>query len=207
MRLIEIELKCIVTPQILDKVHTKIQAMEYKGTVQNRDTYYDTSAWDFLRRAVFVRVRNSSVVEFKFNENIDPAHGQSTERVFPLLSSSDITEKMNALFAYFLPTWIAGTSFEDAVKKNSLIELATIENTREEYTGEDIILSIDHVKELGNFLEVEMHAEEGTDTKQVQQRLQAFVSDLEVEHIKVGYVELWLYKHNHEAYEAGRYHL
>ncbi len=114
---------------------------------------------------------------------------------------------MNALFSYFLPTWIATASFEDAVKQNGLIELATIDNTRKEYTGEGIILSIDHVQGLGNFLEIETHAEEDTNTNRAQERLQAFVSDLDVQHIKVGYVELWLYKHNVEAYAAGRYHL
>jgi adenylate cyclase class 2 len=205
--LIEIELKCALTPQLLETVQAKIQAMKFQGTVNNRDTYYDTPTWDLLKRAVFVRVRNNSKVEFKFNENIDLAHKQSTERVFPLLPSPDNIEKMNALFSYFLPTWVARASFEDAVKQNSLIELATIDNTREEYTGEGIILSIDHVQGLGNFLEVETHAEEGTNTGQAQERLQAFVSDLDVQHIKVGYVELWLYKHNLEAYAAGRYHL
>jgi adenylate cyclase class 2 len=205
--LIEIELKCALTPQILEKVQAKTQTMEFKGTVRNQDMYYDTPTWDLLKRAVFVRVRNRRMVEFKFNENIDLTHRQSTERSFPLLSSSESIEKMNALFSYFLPTWVATASFDDAVKQNGLIELASVDNTREEYTGEGIVLSIDHVKGLGNFLEVETHAEEGTNTDRAQKRLQAFVSDLDVQYIKVGYVELWLLEHNPEAYAAGRYHL
>jgi adenylate cyclase, class 2 len=206
--LIEIELKCALTPQLLEKVHAKTQAMDFKGTVQNQDIYYDTPAWDLLRRAVFVRVRNGSRVEFKFNEDIDQSHVQSTEHVFPLSLSHDITEKMNALFAYFLPDWVATASFEDAMKQNGLIELANIANTRKEYTGEGIILSVDHVKGLGDFLEVEVQVEEeDSNTSQIQEQLQAFVSDLTLQHIKVGYVELWLYEHNPEAYAAGRYHL
>jgi adenylate cyclase class IV len=181
--------------------------MEFKGTVHNSDTYYDTPTWDLLRRAVFVRVRNNQKVEFKFNEDTTQAHGLVNERVFPLQSSPTELDKMNALFAYFLPTWIPATSFEEAIKANKLIELVSIDNTREAYADENIGLSIDHVKGLGNFLEVETHCEEDTDTSQAQARLQAFVSDLDVQHIKVGYVELWLHKHNPAAYQAGRYHL
>jgi predicted adenylyl cyclase CyaB len=83
----------------------------------------------------------------------------------------------------------------------------SINNTRESYADEHIDLSIDHVKGLGDFLEIETQCEEDADTTQAQALLQAFIADLHVEHIKVGYVELWLYKHNPEAYQAGRYHM
>jgi len=114
---------------------------------------------------------------------------------------------MNALFAYFLPTWRPAPSFEEVLKKNGLIELANIDNRREEYQMPGITLSIDHVAGLGNFLEVEANCEEDADTSPAQAQLQVFLSDLQVEHIKVGYVELWLYTHHREAYQAGRYHL
>jgi predicted adenylyl cyclase CyaB len=114
---------------------------------------------------------------------------------------------MHALFSYFLPAWVPATPFNEAVKKNGLIELVRIENKREAYGSEHIALSIDHVEGLGYFLEVETQCEEDTDTSLAQARLQAFVSDLQVQHIKVGYVELWLAQHNPEAYLAGRYHM
>jgi adenylate cyclase, class 2 len=205
--MIEIELKCALSPQLLEKVRQKIQGMEFRGTVYNHDIYYDTPTWDLLRRAVFVRVRNSSTIEFKFNEAVSQDHGQANERVFPLQGSPTDVDRLNSLFTYFLPTWIPATSFEDAITKNDLIHLASIDNTREAYANEHIDLSIDHVKGLGDFLEVETQCEEGVDTTQAQARLQAFVADLPIQHIKVGYVELWLYKHNPEAYQAGRYHL
>ncbi len=63
--MIEIELKCALTPHLLEKVQAKTQSMEFKGTVNNRDTYYDTPTWDLLKKAVFVRVRNSSNVEIQ----------------------------------------------------------------------------------------------------------------------------------------------
>jgi adenylate cyclase class IV len=205
--LIEVELKCELSPQLLEKVRQKIQGMQFRGTAYNHDIYYDTPTWDLLRRAVFVRVRNNQKIEFKFNEDASQEHKLAFERVFPLQTSPSELDKLNSLFAYFLPTWQSATSFEDALTKNNLTQLVTVNNTREAYANEYIDLSIDHVKGLGDFLEVETQCEEDGDTIQAQARLQAFVADLHVQHIKVGYVELWLYKHNPEAYQAGRYHL
>jgi len=205
--LIEIELKCELSLQLLEKVRQKIQGMEFRGTVYNHDIYYDTPAWDLLRRAVFVRVRNNQKIEFKFNEDASPEHKQALERIFPLQTSPSDLDRLNSLFAYFLPTWIPATSFEDAITKNKLIQLVSVNNTREVYTDGQIDLSIDHVKGLGDFLEIETQCEEDADTTQSQALLQAFVADLHVQHIKVGYVELWLYKHNLKAYQAGRYHM
>ena len=205
--MIEIELKCELPPQLLEKVRQKIQGMEFRGTVYNHDIYYDTPTWDLLRRAVFVRVRNQQAIEFKFNENASQEHKLATERVFPLQPSPTDLDRLNSLCAYFLLTWVPAMSFEDAIIKNNLIQLASINNTRETYANEHIDLSIDHVKGLGDFLEVETQCAEDTETTQAQARLQAFVTDLHVEHIKVGYVELWLYKHNPAAYQVGRYHL
>jgi adenylate cyclase class IV len=205
--LIEIELKCELSPQLLEKVRQKIQGMEFRGTAYNDDIYYDTPTWDLLRQAVFVRVRNTQKIEFKFNENASQEHKMSIERIFPLHIPSNDLDRLNSLFTHFLPTWTPATSFEDAITKNGLIQLASVNNTRESYANEDIDLNIDHVKGLGDFLEVETQCEEDADTTQAEAILQAFVADLHVEHIKVGYVELWLYKHNPAAYQAGRYHL
>lgn len=205
--MVEIELKCELSPELLDRVREKTRGMTFNGTAHNQDIYYDTSAWDLLRRGVFVRVRNNRQVEFKFNEGLTQEHGQVRERTFPLAADPIQLEKIQALFTTFLPAWIPAASFAEAVQKNGLVELVTIDNTHEIFVNEDFALSIDHVAGLGNFLEVETHCEEGADTGQAQARLQAFVSDLHVEHVKVGYVELWLYRHNPAAYAAGRYHL
>jgi adenylate cyclase class IV len=205
--LIEVELKCELSPRLLEKVRQKIQGMQFRGTVYNHDIYYDTPTWDLLRRAVFVRVRNNQKIEFKYNEDAPQEHKLAFERVFPLQPSPPELDRLNSLFAYFLPTWTPATSFEDALTKNNFVQLVSINNTREAYADEHIDLSIDHVKGLGDFLEVETQCEEAAETTDAQARLQAFVADLHVQHIKVGYVELWLYKHNQEAYQAGRYHL
>jgi adenylate cyclase class 2 len=204
---IEIELKCELSPQLVKKVREKVRGMAFEGTTRNHDVYYDTPTWELLRRAVFLRVRNHQQVEVKFSEDSAPVHGLVKERIFPLDSSSSAAGQMHTLLTYFLPTWIPAPSFEEAIHANGLIEFVCIDNTRKAYAGEQIRLSIDQVEGLGDFLEVETHCEEEAETGEAQARLQAFVSDLQVQHINVGYVELWLARHNPAAYQAGKYHL
>lgn len=181
--------------------------MQCDGTVRNVDIYYDTPAYNLLQQAVFVRVRNNQHLEFKFNEHAEKTHGQSTERTFSLLPDADMAAKMHALFTRFLPHWYTAPTVEAAFTHNGLIELARIENNRESFSQDGIYVSIDHVTGLGEFLEVETRCEEGTDTSHAQSRLHTFISDLNVEHIRVGYVELWLRMHNPHAYQLGKYHL
>ncbi len=205
--LIETELKCKLSPELFSKLQKKLQQLRFDGTVHNIDTYYDTSDFALLKQAVFVRVRNNKQLDFKFNEKIVKVHGQSTERTFSLPLSVDKAEKMNALFTRFLPCWQSSPTVETAFKENGLIELARIDNRRDAHSGNKVYVSIDHVAGLGDFLEVETHNEEGADTTKAVARLQNFVADLDVQHINVGYVELWLLEHNPLAYELGQYHL
>ena len=205
--MIEIELKCEILPEMQGRLREKVEGMQFAGIVQNTDVYYDTPDYALLKRAVFVRMRNGKQLEFKFNEEIDQEHSQSTERVFPLQAEGEMIEKMNQLFRYFLPEWRDGASFAEAREQNGLIELVQIKNRREIYADREIELSIDHVEGLGDFLEVEIGCEEGADTSEAEEILRRFVADLQGEHIKVGYVELWLRLHNPHAYELGRYHL
>ena len=208
--MIEVELKCELSAALLPTLKTKLQHLSFAGSVHNIDTYYDTSDYQLLRQAVFVRIRNRHQLDFKFNEQvIEKAveHGQSTERSFPLEPTARNLAKMNALFVRFLPDWLVSSTVTEAITRNHLIELARIENRREEYAGENIYVSLDHVEGLGDFLEVETQCKEGSDTREAEALLQDFVADLHVQHIHVGYVELWLYKHNLDAYQLGRYHL
>ena len=205
--MIEVELKCQLFPELLAKLQERLQHMTFDGTVHIVDRYYDTPRFDLLQQAVFVRVRNNQRLEFKFNEQGETAHRQSTERVFSLFPDPGTCEKMNALFTRFLPHWFASSNFSEAVTKNHLTELAYINNTRGVYLDGAMHLGIDHVEGLGDFLEVEMQCEEDADTSEALALLHKFIADLDVEPIKVGYVELWLRLHNPQAYQLGKYRL
>lgn len=205
--MIEVELKCELRPELLSRLQHKLQQMRFVGTVHNLDVYYDTADYVFLRQAVFVRVRNQCKLEFKFNEHPELGHGQSTEHTFSLSPDEPLPPKANDLFAHFLPTWHTSSTLAEAISSNSLIELARIDNMRQDYEGDNIYLSLDQVANLGHFLEIETRAENHTGTSKAEARLQKFVADLDVQHIKVGYVELWLRKYNPAAYRLGRYQI
>ncbi len=206
--MIEVELKCELFPEALSKLKEKIRYLQFHGVVQSLDRYYDTSGFDLLQQAVFVRVRNNSQLQFKYNEGRDEAHVQSLERVFPLPpETAQQVEEMNALFARFSPTWHAEPDFEVARATNGLIELAQIKKIREVYSNDEIRMSIDHVAGLGDYLEVELQCEEGADTSKALAKLRTFVSELSTQPVNIGYVEMWLRVHNPQVYQLGRYRL
>lgn len=204
--MIEVELKCELFPEALRKLREKLQFMTFHGVVQSLDRYYDTIKFDLLQQAVFVRVRNNSQLQFKYNEGHDVAHVQSLERVFLLpQENAQQVEEMNALFTRFLPSWHAESDFEVARAANGLVELAHIGNRREVYTSDDMQISVDHVEDLGDFLEVELQCEEGSDTSKALVELHSFISELGVQPVEIGYVEMWLRVHNPQAYQLGKY--
>lgn len=205
--MIEVELKFALPQQVRAKLREKLQNAEFVGTIHNVDIYYDTVAFDLLKQAVFVRIRNGGSLQIKFNEAIEKVHGQVTERTFPLSSYLDHIEEINSLFRKFLPAWNAATSFDEAIRKNKLAELVQINNKREAYVSHGIHISLDHVETLGDFVEIEADYEEGSDTSHAVDMLSSFIADLNLQRVKTGYVELWLRIHNPDAYDLGKYQL
>jgi len=203
---IEVELKFELLPTSWPQLQKQLATMQLMRRVKNSDAYYDTTGFDFLRQAVFVRVRNRMHLEIKFNEQAAPAHIQSTERVFSLMPEPRQVEEMNALFSRFLPRWRAADTVKEALHRNGLIELAHIENRRVQYRYGDLVICVDQVEELGDFVEIEMQCEEGNDTHQMVAQVQDFAAGFAARQVRVGYVELWLKKHHPRAYQRGNYH-
>jgi len=203
---IEVELKFELLPTSWPQLKEQLQTMQLARRLRNSDTYYDTPGFDLLSQAVFVRVRNHLQLEFKFNEQAAPAHIQSTERVFSLMPELRQAEEMNALFSRFLPQWRSADTVEEALRQNGLIELAHIENRRAQYTYENLVICVDQVEGLGDFVEIETQCEEGSDTQQAVGRVQDFAAGFAARQVRVGYVELWLQKHHPQAYRRGKYH-
>ncbi|SRR5581483_5257551 len=202
--MIEVEVKFELLAQAQLKEY--FPTMQFVRHVHNSDVYYDTPGFDLLRQAVFVRVRNQQRLEFKFNAQADPAHVQSTERAFSLRPSPSEAEEMHALFTRFLPQWRTADSVEEALCCNGLVELARIENSRICYSREDIIICVDQVEGIGDFVEIEMQCEEDGDTRQAIARLCDLTAGFAARQVCVGYVELWLQRHHPHAYRLGKYH-
>jgi adenylate cyclase class 2 len=203
--MIEVELKFEIAPDARARLEKYLTTIGVARRLQNSDTYYDTPAFDLLSQAVFVRVRNQQRLEFKFNEQAAPEHLSCMERVFSLAPGPQQVEEMNSLFAGFLPGWHAAGTVGNALSENGLIELARIENRRVEYTCENLVVCVDHVEGLGDFLEIETHCAEENETRRAVAQLQAFAAGVEARQVHVGYVELWLRKHHPRAYRRGKY--
>jgi adenylate cyclase class IV len=203
---IEVEMKLELLPTSRPRLEEKLATMQFLGRLENSDTYYDTASFDLLSQAVFVRVRNHQRLEFKFNLEAAPAHIQSTERIFSLTPGQCKTEEMNALFSRFLPGWRFADTVEEALRQNSLVELAHIENRRAQYAYENLFICVDEVEGLGDFVEIEMQCEDGSDTHLVEALVQDFAVGFAAPLVRVGYVELWLLKHHPPAYQMGKYH-
>ncbi len=205
--MIELELKCNVSPDSWPLLQEKLQAAKPEGWIENFDVYYDTWTFDLLRQGVFVRVRNNYHLQFKFSARNNFDHVQCIERTFSLPLDQNSLEDSNRLFAQFLPEWDATSDFETIRKQNGLRELAVIENRRKLYSSDNMYLSIDHVKGLGDFFEIEIRGEENENTSEALTKLQTFASGINFEPINIGYVEMWLRLHNSLAYQLGKYHL
>ena len=204
--MIEVELKFELLPTSRPQLKEQFAKMQLARRLRNSDTYYDTPGFDLLSQAVFVRVRNHLQLEFKFNEQVAPAHIQSTERTFSLKPEPNQAEEMNALFSRFLPRWRSAGNFEEALGRNGLIELAHIENRRAQYIYGNLIICVDRVEGLGEFVEIEMQCEEGSDTDQAIAQVQDLAAGFAARQVRVGYVELWLQKYDPQAYQRGKYH-
>lgn len=205
--MIEVEVKCAVAPQARHLLEARLREARFERHTHNVDVYYDMPDWDLLQKAVFLRVRNQQKLEFKFNEQAEKAHIQSTERAFSLQPQPDQAAAMNELFSHFLPTWTSMPTWEAARLENKLVELARIENTRRQYSLDSVRLCVDHVTGLGDFLEAEIECAEGTDTRQARAQLYTFIAEFTTEPLPIGYVELWLRQHNPQAYCKGIYQL
>jgi adenylate cyclase class 2 len=202
----EVEITCALSPESQRLLHEKLSAMTRLATTQQLDTYYDTANWDLLRQAVFVRVRNSTTLQVKFDEEgSDKQHIECVERAFSVLVP--LPETAHELLRRFLPQWVAVPTFEEAVAANHLNVLVRLKKTRTLYSDGELIVALDHVEGLGDFVEVEIVCEEGEETSRARATLTTFAHEIAAVPLQAGYTELWLEKHNPDAYRAGQYHL
>src|SRR5579859_679706 len=203
--MIEVELKFAIKPDSRARLETYLGTIGCPCRLHNSDIYYDTSSFDLFSQAVFVRVRNQQRLEFKFNEQAAPEHLFCTERAYPLSARRGRLAEMNTLFAGFLPRWQVAGTISEAFEENGLIQLARIENSRAEYRYENLVVCVDHVWGLGDFLEIETQCEVESETPRAIEQVQAFAAGLEARQVHIGYVELWLQKYLPRAYRQGKY--
>lgn len=203
--MIEVELKFEITPATWPQLEQHLAEMQFVRQVRNSDHYYDTADFRLLSQAVFVRVRNQARLECKFNERAEPAHTHCTERAFSLVPEPEQASQMNALFSRFLPGWRCANTVHEAIAHNGLCVMVHIENHRTQYALEDMIVCVDRVEGLGDYLEIETQCREERETQQALVRLEGMAAGIALRPVRVGYVERWLQKHHPQVYQRGKY--
>lgn len=206
----EIEQTCEVTPAVQEQLWAYLVGREPDAIVTNDDRYYDTPEARLYEQAVFVRVRTNETqrtLQCKFDEpESDRHHISCTERAFAL-TEAPLPEGVHTIFTHFLPSWQPAASWAEACTRNHLEELTRITNTRYTYSLEHFTLCLDHVQDIGTFVEVEILCEEGANTQEAWARVCQFVETIGGVPLTAGYVELALRRNKPEIYARGLYHL
>ncbi|HEY7419689.1 MAG TPA: CYTH domain-containing protein, partial [Ktedonobacteraceae bacterium] len=180
----------------------RLEKMHLQEEKVCQDVYYDTLDYDLLchQQCVFVRLREGRLLQFKFDLNSEQQCA-CIEREFPL--QGDVPEKAQALFQTFLPEWQPAPTWEQAMTANQLVELARIEKRRSIYIDGPLIISIDRVEGLGDFVEIERNCREQNDAdiQAARAQVHTFLQEIGGIPLKAGYFEMWLYRHNQSAYQ------
>lgn len=201
--MLEIEIRCAITADVEMRLSKKLEQMRLlEEKPRGVDSYYDTADLALLqhRRAVFVRVRDGHRLQFKFDEDRE-VQAACIEREFVLAEDGMLSPQAHALFQRFLPAWQVADTWEEARTRNRLIELVRIDKARSMYTDGALLVSIDQVKDLGRFVEIEMNCKEGEETDTARATVHAFAAEIGGRGIRAGYFEMWLYRHQRAAYQ------
>ena len=208
--MIELELK-----YELNTIPSSVGKLKIINQKEQEDIYYDTPNYDLLKKGNFLRVRDGKRMEFKLFAG-DTSHLFCQETVYNLDSFDSNQENINKILASLDLKPVENlNSFKQICDINNLQILCPIVKHRTSYTyDENCTISIDQVDNLGLFMEDEiMINSESLSTSQANQIKEQFVTNLQNSEIltgnekkvNVGYVELYLLKHNIEAYNLGMY--
>lgn len=202
----EFEIKCVLdTSEAEERVlrFLRNKGAERPVVLTLCDRYYDTPQRDLFRLGVFLRVRNDDLVAVKHNPiSEDTGHVSCTEREFRLPLSRAAAETVRAVVRSFLPYCAIderSNEIKGVLSSFSLRPFVTLKKIRCLWRLEGVELCIDDVEDLGRFLEIEARGEAG------QAAVAEVAHALSVDNIPVGYVELYLRKHEWSTYLRGRY--
>lgn len=191
------------------------QAIEKYDAVckEQCDSYFDTPNGLMYCGGNFLRIRDNSRIDFKLFVG-DTTHNFCEETRYALEDFTDKNKKLCALLKTlgFDLDGIAFSSFEQFCSACKLTEIATIKKHRRAFQIGGVEFSIDEVDSLGFFLEIEYNFPDTkfdlTQNRQwlISKAIDAGILDLACDTpVTIGYVELYLKKHNMELYKKGKY--
>ncbi len=203
---IEVELKF----QVLDEAQIRefVRNLNFITKKKIVDKYLDTENADLYKRGLFIRLRDDKILDFKYNlEDKECKHEHCEEHSFSLPLTLDSLDSVNRICKILSLESIMNPNIEELMARNNFIVSITNNKTREIYRDEKFEFCIDDVKDLGKFIEIEMHAAKEDDLEKIKDMMREKVRGLKLKLITTGYNELYWKKHNAEIYKQGKYHL
>lgn len=189
----EYEIKSLLEPA---RISDLVESAAFNSPHRIVDQYLDTRENDLYLNAVFLRVRNASVLEVKHNEGIDSlAHLMSRDQAYPYPLTTIAKRELQAQIAHLLRRTNPTTEFSP----ESLAPFVTIAKTRREGHVGGVLVSLDEVDGLGTFVELEVRDEA------TLPELLCLADSLGLKNLPIGYVELYLRAHNFALYRRGRF--
>ncbi len=199
---VELKLKVVDFPDL-----STVEMVVQKNIL---DIYYDTADYKLISTGNFLRNRNNNKVDFKLNIG-DLSHSYCKETRFDYKSfcpNKSLEEIFAKIGASYNPDFV---DFDSFLKANKLSPLAIIDKDRKVYQIDDLVISLDEVKGLGKFMEIEKDLPDDAvfDKNIVRQEMLNKLASKHLlpkfEFVNIGYVELYLLEYNKVAYNKGLY--
>lgn len=186
--------------------------LTYIGEKRVVDDYFDTIDGQFYQAGIFIRIRNLSSLDIKFNpdhlgkSNVSE-HVSCHEYSFrkPFQDSDGVLFKsLEGLIGIRQPL---ENSFQSFMDTNNLHSFLVIDKIRQTYTNESYTIVIDHVKNLGVFMEVEYSGsqDEVLKLEQILSGIDALMKGVSAKSLSTGCFEMTLRQENFDLYKKGKY--
>jgi len=186
--------------------------LSYAGEHRVVDDYFDTIDGQFYQDGVFIRIRNQSSLDIKFNpdhlgkSNVSEhvsCHEYSFREPFQE-TDSPLFKSLESLINFRLPTGVSFQSFLDA---NNLRPFIAIDKIRQTYTNELYNVVVDHIKNLGVFMEVEYSGPQDEDLQLegILAGIDTLMKDIPATPLSTGCFEMILRQENFDLYKKGKY--
>lgn len=219
----EVELLFEITnPEVFDEYRREGIWQTKKLT---KDVYFDNDRFSLFKSGIFVRIRDEKKLQFKFNPtdiirkrqnellrqkaNIKEfRHVVAREPNFGLPLRQHESKRLNELLQFLHMRELHGEiNLAKFLKQNELKEFVIIEKTRIRVIKGPFTYNIDHVKDLGEYVEIECQEPDSSKLESYVAEINAIAKELKLKRRETGYVELFLRKHNYELYRQGLYQL